>query len=120
MNNLLAVSSELADKYPKYISIPEAMFYALLGFAIVFLGIAFLILIVSAVGKLMQKNKLGVSKTQEKPVAQPVQPVATPVLPTNNDELDEETVAVITAAIMAYYEQNTPKCEFTLKRIKRF
>ena len=120
MNNLLAVSSELADKYPKYISLPEAMFYALLGFSIVFLGIAFLILIVSAVGKLIQNNKLGVLKTQEKPVAQPTKPVATPVLPTNNDEVDEETVAVITAAVMAYYEENTPKCEFKLKRIKRF
>ena len=58
MNKILAVSQELADKYPKYIEIPEAMFYALLGFSIVFLGIAFLILIVWAVGKFMQKVNL--------------------------------------------------------------
>lgn len=35
------------------------------------------------------------------------------------NELDEETVAVITAAIMAYYQNSNPKCEFTIKRIKR-
>ena len=120
MYNLLAVAPELADKYPKYIAIPEAMFYALLGFSVVFFGIAFLIAIVWAVGKFMQKDKAGVQKVQEKPVVQPAKPVATPTMPTNNDEVDEETVAVITAAIMAYYEKNTPKCEFNLKRIKRF
>ena len=36
-----------------------------------------------------------------------------------SDEITEETVAIITAAIMAYYEKNNPKCEFTVKRIKR-
>ena len=36
-----------------------------------------------------------------------------------SEEIDEETVAVITAAIMAYYEVNYPKCEFTVRRIKK-
>ena len=120
MNNFLAVAPDLADKYPKYIEIPEAALYALLGFMIVVLGIAFLIAIVWAVGKFMQKDKITVQKVQEKPVVQPTKPVVTTQPSTNNDEVDEETVAVITAAIMAYYEKNTPKCEFTLKRIKRF
>ena len=56
MDKILAVSQELSDKYPKYISLPEASLYALLGFLVVFLGIAFLILIVWAVGKFMQKD----------------------------------------------------------------
>ena len=37
----------------------------------------------------------------------------------DSEELSEETLAVITAALMAYYEMNNPKCEFTIKRIKR-
>ena len=37
----------------------------------------------------------------------------------NDEVIDEETVAVITATIMAYYEQVNPKCEFVVRRIKR-
>ena len=39
--------------------------------------------------------------------------------PVNEDAVSEETIAVITAAIMAYYEKNNPKCEVTVKRIKK-
>ena len=39
--------------------------------------------------------------------------------PVQTEEIDEETVAVIMAALMAYYEKNNPKCAFTVKRIKR-
>ena len=120
MNKILAVSQELADKYPKYIEIPEAMLYALLGFSIVFLGIAFLILIVWAVGRLMQKDKSLAQTVEQKPAEPKAKPTVAPVTTVQNTVVDEETVAVITAAIMAYYEKNTPKCEFTVKRIKRF
>jgi mRNA-degrading endonuclease toxin of MazEF toxin-antitoxin module len=36
-----------------------------------------------------------------------------------DNEVDEQTVAIIMAALMAYYQTNNPKCEFTVKRIKR-
>ena len=121
MMNILAVSQELAEQgYPKMISIPEAALYALIGFAIVFMGIAFLIGVVWAVGKLMQMKSGEVKKAvpqEKKTVSVAPAPVKASVI---NDEVDEETVAVITAAIMAYYEQsNGPKCEFKVKRIKR-
>ena len=116
MDKILAVSQELSDKYPKYISLPEASLYALLGFLVVFLGIAFLILIVWAVGKFMQKDAPVAKKAEPAPVKKEV--VSTPT-PVNEDEVSEETIAVITAAIMAYYEKNNPKCEFTVKRIKK-
>ena len=100
------------------VSIPEAALYALLGFATVFLGIAFLILVVWLVGKAMAK-----------PIAKPVEKKAEPVkenvvanlavADASEEEISEETLAVITAAIMAYYQQTKPKCEFTVKRIKR-
>ena len=41
------------------------------------------------------------------------------VVPADNDEVSDEVIAVITAAIAAYYQQENKKCEFTVKRIKR-
>ena len=118
MDKILAVSKELADKgYPKFIGLPEASLYALLGFLVVFLGIAFLILIVTVVGKFMQKDTPVAKKTEPTPVKKVEPEVA--VATSNNEEVSEETIAVITAAIMAYYEKNNPKCEFTVKRIKK-
>ena len=114
LNSLLA---NAADKM-RTVAIPEAALYALLGFAIVFAGIAFLILVVWLVGKAMAK-----------PIAKPVEKKAEPVkenvvenlavADASEEEISEETLAVITAAIMAYYQQTKPKCEFTVKRIKR-
>ena len=113
--NMLAA----ADK-TRTVEIPEAALYALLGFSVVFVGIIFLIAVVWLVGKIMSRGKSKASPKQvEKPVAPSApqsQPQAVPVV---DDDVDEETVAVIMAAIVAYYETNYPKCEFTVKRIKR-
>ena len=126
--NMLAVSAENALKgYPKNIDIGEAAIYALLGFLVVFAGIALLIFIVWAIGRVMaylrgeplikekkEEKKTPVSNAKEVAPVEPVAPVAQTL-----DDADEETVAVIMAALMAYYETNYPKCEFTVKRIKR-
>ena len=107
-------------------NIGESALYAGLGFGVVFLGIIFLIFIVWATGKIIsaiegkattkkEKGKASkktesannsVTETKEKTVAE-------------SNEIDEETVAIITAAIMAYYQKNNPKCEFTVRRIKK-
>ena len=47
---------------------------------------------------------------------EPMQSVSTAV---DAEEITDETVAILMAAIMAYYQQTNPKCEFTVKRIKR-
>lgn len=120
--NLLTVTAENAAKgYPKYVSIPEAALYALIGFCVVFAGIALLIAIVWAVGKIMNKiNGVPAEKKEAVKVEKPIQKTeSVPVVSNNSDEPDEETVAVIMAALMAYYQTNYPKCEFTVKRIKR-
>ena len=94
----------------------ESALYAILGFLIVFLGIAFLIFIVWGVGQLMAKfngEKASVKK-QEEPA-----PVVAPTSSVEEDELSDELVAVITAAITAYYQKENKKCDFTVKRIKR-
>ena len=97
----------------------EAALYAGLGFLVVLLGIAFLIFIIWAVGKLIPFIEGKANKPKEKPAKQesPVAPIQTVV--GNEDELSDEVLAVITAAIAAYYQQENKKCEFTVKRIIR-
>ena len=112
MFNLLA---KTVPEGGRIIEVPEALLYALIGFLVVFAGITLLIFVVWAVGKIMATVN---------PTAQPkkieVKPKQTQVAPAaNSDEVDEETVAVITAALMAYYQTTNPKCGFTVKRIKR-
>ena len=114
--NLLTATE---DKF-RSVEVGEASLYALLGFAVVFVGIAFLIFVVWLIGKLMVKLN---------PVKTPKQHATTPVVnetaeslaiaDATSDEISEETVAVITAALMAYYQRTNPQCEFTVKRIKR-
>ena len=100
----------------------EISLYGLIGFAVVFLGIAFLIFIVWAVGKLLAKANDKTASVSKKTTANEKKDTANTVVEPiveNSDEISEETLFAITAAIMAYYEKNNPKCEFTLKRIKR-
>ena len=113
MYNLLSVA---ADKY-RTPPVGEAALYALLGFLVVFVGIAFLILVVWAVGKIMTKTEKA-KKTKEAS-KQKAESVAKPSEVNAVEEISEETVAAITAAIMAYYQQEQKKCEFTVKRIKK-
>ena len=95
------------------VPIDEAALYAFLGYIAVFVGIIFLIVVVHMVGKAVSAKK----KEQAPVVQEKQEEPAVPVL--QSDEIDEETLAVITAALIAYYQTNNPKCEFTVKRIKR-
>lgn len=110
LNTLL---TNATDKM-RTVEIPEVALYALVGFATVFLGIILLILVVWLVGKGMSKTN-GTPAEKKAETAKAVAPAPT----IEGEDISEETVAVITAAIMAYYQQNKPKCEFTVKRIKR-
>ena len=114
--NLLSDSAKT-----RTVPISESVLYAILGFAIVFVGILFLIFVVWVVGKFMSKSKKNEKKT-EKPIVKKEKQEVAPSLAVADatEEITEETIAVITAAIMAYYQKNKPKCEFTVKRIKRF
>ena len=97
------------------IGLGEASLYAMIGFLVVFAGIAFLIFVVWLVGRIMvSTNGKAVRKKETKEVLpKTVQPS------TDEENVSEETVAVITAALMAYYQKSNPKCEFTVRRIKR-
>ena len=98
----------------KYATIGEAALFAGIGYLIVFLGIAFLILVVWAVGQFFKVVPQKFAK-KDKVVDVPVKEAAPKVI----DELDEQTIAVITAAIAAYYEKQQIPCEFVIKKIKR-
>ena len=114
--NLLATT---ADKY-REVSIGEASLYALLGFLTVCLGIALLIFIVWLVGKLMVKfDKAKQTKAVKAVQSTTEQVVESLAVADATNTVDEQTVAVIMAALMAYYQKNNPKCEFVVKRIKR-
>lgn len=97
----------------------ESVLYAIMGYLVVFAGIAFLILVVWLVGKLMTKTGGVKLRKGKKTVVENTPSPMAEVLPEQSEEVDEETVAVIMAALTAYYEKNDPKCEFTIKRIKK-
>ena len=117
LKNLLTMTAEELAEKTRDVSLSEATLYALLGFLMVFVGIAFLIFIVWMVGKIMHS-----AKPKEKVLAKEKEPAtALSEISVSQDEtaVDDETVAVIMAALMEYYQKNNPKCEFTVKRIKR-
>ena len=116
MNLLDIVRHENGSYY--FSDFPEALVYALIGFLIVFAGIAIIITIIWLIGLLMRKTdnlaflkKIGKKNKDVEPAKDAVQ-VA-------DDEIPDEVKAAIVAAIMAYYETEQPQCEFKVKRIKR-
>jgi len=111
----LLTNSALPEGYQE-VSIGTASLYALIGALVVFAGITFLIFVVWLVGKLMAKISEAPAPIKEKVEKKQETPIATP---TEVEEIDPETVAVIMAALTAYYETSYPKCKFTVKRIKR-
>ena len=121
LTNLLSglTPEQLAYK-DKKIPVSEATIDAIIGFVVVFFGIAILVGVLWLVGYLMKKST-GTASKQDKVEEKPVKPeVKAELLPLENtNDLDEETVAVIMAALTAYYQTNNPKCEFTVRRIKR-
>lgn len=97
----------------------EACLYALIGFIIVFAGIILIILIIWLIGLLMRKtnnfaflNKIGRKKKSKG------EEVALPTV-METDEVPDEIKAAIVAALMAYYTEQKPECEFKVRRIKK-
>ena len=112
-----------APAQTREVGIGEAALYATLGYAVVFIGIAFLIFVVWAIGKAMTKTQSAPQKApakanKETPTKAAVKE-SLAVADATQEEISEETVAVIMAALMAYYEKTNRKCEFTVKRIKK-
>ena len=95
-------------------TLDEALLYAGIGFLVVFLGIGFLVLVVWAIGAAISKVTAAQKKVKTVEKAEAVPQVSLP-----SEDLDEQTVAVITAAIAAYYQKQQIPCEFVIKKIRR-
>ena len=104
----------------------EPAIYALIGFLIVFAGILLIIGIIWLIGLLMRKtNNLAFLSNFGKKIKSAItkkkkkeEPAEAQTSVDGGDIPDEVKVAII-AAIMAYYSEEKPKCEFKVKRIKR-
>ena len=109
--SLLDVDIVTGNEIP-VVSIGESLIYALVGFAITFLGVAILIFLIWLVGKIMKlvTGKLE-SKKQAKQASVPAE--------ISDDGVSEEVRVAIIAAISAYYMSENSSCEFKVKRIKR-
>lgn len=88
----------------------ESLIYALIGIVVVFVGIGLLIGILYLVGFIIKKIES--TKQHKKPVVQTN-------AKTDDKEIPPEVRAAIVAAVMTYYVQEKPKCDFVVKRIKR-
>lgn len=99
-----------------------ALLFAVIGFVFVFVGIGILIGVLYLVGYLMKKSngnllnllpKKKVAEVKSEKVEEKTAPVV------QNNDVSEEEIAAVMAAIMAYYSVEKPKCEFVVKKIKR-
>lgn len=96
----------------------EALVYALIGFVVVFLGITLIICIIWLLGFILRKtnNLEFLSKVgKKKKVSEKNVEIAESV---DDGEIPDEVKAAIVAAIMAYYSEAKPECEFRVRRIK--
>lgn len=102
--------------------IGEAIIYALIGFIVVFLGIILIIFIIWLIGLVLRKtnnlaflNKLSFKRLKKKKQDS----AQLNKIQIESDEISDEIKAAIIAAIMAYYDNEKPECEFIVRRIKR-
>lgn len=97
----------------------EGAFYAVFGFVFVFLGITLLILFFTLLGKLMDViNKKKAKKAKKAELILPAEK-SEDKKSEESEGISPEVVAVISAAIAAYYEGSVSKCDFVVKRIRK-
>ena len=107
--------TSLLAKDVQWISILDALIYAVIGFAVTFVGIFLLIFFVWLLGKgAKQASVLRGRKKEETVKELPAAEMQEPA-----EEIGEEVRVAIIAAIAAYYAGEQSSCEFKVKRIKR-
>lgn len=103
--------------------IETGLFVFILGILVVFLGIAIIVFVISTIGKIIPSvtaKKSGNKTTQKKSEGSNSLQITSANAAAA--AIPAETVAVITAAIAAYYSQNSQslsKCDFVVKKIKK-
>lgn len=90
----------------------ESLIYAVIGLVVVFVGMALLIAVLYLVGFIIKKAENARRAAAERATA------SAPV-DENAEEIPEEVRAAIVAAVMSYYAEEKPHCDFVVKRIKK-
>ncbi len=108
------MATNLLDSWFKY-PIGDGAFFSVFGFVFVFFGILLLIIIISILGKVIY----GLKRTEKKRDIIEEKQLELPIQAKEDAKLDPQVVAAITAALMAYYQTEQPKCEFVVRRIRK-
>lgn len=98
-------------------NLEAGLFTFVLGMLIVFGGMAVIVLVITVIGKIMIATKGKKSPADKKPEQKAIEggvpaPVAT-------DEVSGDVIAVITAAVAAILNEEKPRAEFVVKKIKK-
>lgn len=101
-------------------NLEAGLFTFVLGMLIVFGGMAVIVLVVTVIGKIMIATKGKKSPADKKPEQKTIEvdAPATPA-PAAGDEVTDEVIAVITAAVAAILSEEKPHAEFVVKKIKK-
>ena len=97
-------------------NLEAGLFTFVLGMLIVFVGMAIIVLVVAVIGKIMVAVK---KKPADKKPEQKAIEGGAPATPAANDEVTDEVIAVITAAVAAIFSEEKPHAEFVVKKIKK-
>ena len=106
----------LLDSFFK-VDLGEGAFYSVFGYVFVIVGIAFLVVLFTLLGLVMKK--VSSAKKAPKNAEIPDARESIPRPSSDPDEISPETVAAITAALMAFYQTESIKCDFIVRRIKK-
>lgn len=131
LNSLLSIDAHSDGNY-YFSNFGEAFIYALIGFLVVVIGIVLIIFIIWLIGlilrktnnlaflaKLRTKSKSAFSRLKKKKSDEDTQQTKTDAFAADSEDISDEVKVAIIAALMAYYSEENPKCEFKVKRIRR-
>lgn len=108
--------ASLLAKDVQWIGVLDSLIYAIIGFAVTFVGIFLLIFFIWLLGKAV--NQAAAVRSRKKAGKAEEAPAEVPAA-SASDEVSEEIRVAIVAAIAAYYVGENSSCEFKVKRIKR-
>lgn len=120
LNTLLSIEPHRDGNF-YFSGFDEALIYALIGFAVVFVGIVLIICIIWLIGLILRKtnNLAFLSRLNIKNKLKKKEQVVENTETVADDEIPDEVKAAIIAAIVAYYDNEKPECDFIVRRIKR-
>lgn len=118
LNSLLEIIPN-ADGNFYFSNKAEAHVYALIGFCVVLVGIVLIILIIWLLGLILRKtdNLAFLTRRKKKSNDSSAEPI--PPKTVAEDGITNEVKVAIISAIMAYYSEEKPECEFKVRRIKK-